>query len=242
MRRKICGFISALLVTVMLTTACAPAEKTISPEDQAAEPLSAENDNNENIDGPIKLYYEKQKISDLEMKNSRPVAVSSDKIWYFRSSDAESAEDYSFVSFRVDLESDEIVYDDEQDISEGLYISRTDEKAVYLYSDENADMLYSKDLKTGKTESVKLEQWPEYKDTDSDGNIYFYSHTGKLYIYGEDLKLKKTVMAEKMLLEHDMTFIYGMAASDDGKVFFVDSNKEDIVRSIHSRINRNDSI
>ena len=214
----------------MMTTACAPVEKTIRPDDPAAEPLSEDNENTVNTDGPIKLYYEKQKLSDLDMKNSRPVAVSSDKIWYFRSSDAESAEDYSFVSFRVDLESDEIVYDDEQDISEGLYISRTDEKAVYLCSDENGDMLCSKDFKTGKTESVKPEEWPEYKDTDSDGNIYFYSHTGKLYVYDKDLKIKKTVMAEKMLLEHDMTFIYGMAVSDDGKVFLVDSNKEDITR------------
>ena len=61
MRRKICSFISALFVTVMMTTACAPPERPISPENPATEPLSAENDNNENTDGPIKIYYEKQK-------------------------------------------------------------------------------------------------------------------------------------------------------------------------------------
>ena len=63
MKRKICSFISALLVTVMMTTACAPPERPISPENPAAEPLASENQNTGNTDGPIKEYFEKQKIS-----------------------------------------------------------------------------------------------------------------------------------------------------------------------------------
>ncbi len=217
----------------MMTTACAPPERPISPENPAVEPLAAEN---ENTDGPIKVYYEKQKISNLDMKNSWPRAVSTDKIWYFRYNDF-ADEEHTLVNYKLDLGDSEIFYDDEQSINENCYLIRTSDKAVYLYSDENGDMLCSKDFKNGKTESVKPEEWPEYKDTDSDGNIYFYSHTGKLYVYDKDLKLKKTVLAEKMLLEHDMTFIYGMAVSDDGKVFLADSNKEDIVRIFYLETN-----
>ena len=86
-------------------------KKTISPENPATEPLSAENDNNENTDGPIKIYYEKQKISDLDMKNSWPRAVSSDKIWYFRYTDASANEENVLVNYKLDLGDREIFFE-----------------------------------------------------------------------------------------------------------------------------------
>lgn len=225
MKRKTCALISALLVTVMMLTACSPLERTISPEVPAAEQLASENENNDNTDGPIKIYYEKQKISsDVNLEGTYPVAACGEKVYFYG---GEGFTD-ELVGCAADLESGTLDYTGQDGIRADQYIFRDDEKYIYAKEENGKWMICSEDLKTGKILSAESSGWVRYSETDEAGNIYtFDTDNNILEVYNSALKRLKSVDISSKVRQMEC-FVYDICVSEQGKVYFSISNKTDI--------------
>ena len=225
MKRKICSFISALLVTAMMTTACAPVEKQVRPDDPAAEPLASENQNTGNTDGPIKEYFEKQKISsEVNLEGTYPVAACGEKVYFYG---GEGFTD-ELVGCTADLESGTSEYIGQDGIPADQYIFRDDKKYIYTKEENGKWRIYSENLNTGEFIATDSSGWVRYSGTDAAGNIYtFDTDNNILTVYNNKLKQLKTVDINSQVMQMEC-FVYEICVSDQGKVYFSISDKMNI--------------
>ncbi|MBP1592687.1 MAG: extracellular solute-binding protein [Oscillospiraceae bacterium] len=232
MKRKICACISSLLIAAVMMSGCAlelnPQSKST---DEGVQPLMSEDEKMKQAAEPVSVYYERKKLLDSgDFEGSVPLAANGDSIWYYKKADI-----YGFyetekevVSFCADADTGEVEYDEQLNVPAENYLRRDDEKVVYWFVKDDKYTLNSLDLKSGKTETVDLDDTPHYTGTDDAGNIYIYSVSGGgLTVYDQSLKVSGDYNIDAQLTDIGLSerFIYGMCVSHDGKVYFEADDK-----------------
>ncbi len=171
----------------------------------------------------ITVFYDETKVCDEDLTGAYPVAVSEDKIYYV--SYGYNEED-KWNGYIADLSGGAIQADEHDDIAAAAMIYRDDKRIVYCGMDDDDDgSIVSLDLSNGNTVYAET-GYVRYAVSDPSGNIYVINELFKLKYFDSSLNLVKEYdLSEQMKNDFSERFMYDMCVSDDGKVYFVISEK-----------------